>query len=371
MKIWAFGILQRIARTGTDREHDDFITARMSQYLKIVDEAEATRNKTLLIQAAILKKDIPAQDFDSYLSARRRNHAANIKSIEMAADGVFDFLVIGMDDNAVYGPHRKERDSLVAKIEELGADNKVVIKPGADELAQLLAVRAKSYSEGRTPGVFVAVVRQDVLDSIPPLEDRPLHVSVEQALILAGAKRVADIRDADGVLLLHADDKYLVEDAHLAAELIRAGYRVSVADVSAVNAGSLEFTKKLGDTLGGLDRLVGYAGWNTAANSIGTAVSMLLAGGSSGNFLFERFADDVLFMGNVRPEMRRRGFTGAINGDRYVEMRETLLNLLREECDAFFRAYFDRTGKTSLRVDVRIPWFRLFEIDIEATTSQY
>ncbi len=121
MKIWAFGILQRIARTGTGREKEDSVTAQMALYLKTADEAEATHNKSLSVKSEMLKSGIPATDLEAYMNARRRNHFTNIKSIEMAAAGVFDLLVIGMDDNAVYGPERKELATLEKEIARLGA----------------------------------------------------------------------------------------------------------------------------------------------------------------------------------------------------------------------------------------------------------
>ncbi len=367
MKIWAFGILQRIARTGTGREKEDSVTAQMALYLKTADEAEATHNKSLSVKSEMLKSGIPATDLEAYMNARRRNHFTNIKSIEMAAAGVFDLLVIGMDDNAVYGPERKELATLEKEIARLGAGEKVIIKPGADELAQLLIARAKLESERRIPKVYIATSDPSALGEIPPFEDRPLNESLDLALTLAGASRAASADGADAVLLVHTADKNSAADARMAAEFVDAGYRVGVADVSAVNMASADFAEELGRGLGDLNRLAGYGGWNTAANSIGTAAAMLLAGGDGGAFLFERFADDALFMGRVRPRIQRQNFPGADEGERYTAMRAALVKSLREESGKFYKLYFSNDTETDVRVDIQIPWFRLFEIDIDAS----
>jgi hypothetical protein len=378
LKIWAYGILQRIARTGTGKPDADNVTALISRYVTAADEAEATRNLILEEQAKQWKRLIPPADLEAYLAARKRNHAANLRMIEMAGRGVFELLVIGMDDNAVYGPQRNEREDLEKLVGELGLRDRVFIKPGADELAQLLMLRAALMTSKKTPGVFVTASDPTVLQSVPPLEDRPINDSISQALQLAGAKRVGKPERGGPVIFVHNNPAWNERDAEGVMELVDKGYRVSVADVAGINRGSVDFAQALGVHLVDLSRMAGYAGWNTASNAMGTAIAMLLADGLAAShyqkklraeFLIERFADDMLFMGRVRPALQIRAFHGDTEADRYVDMRADLVETLKAEVKSFFNHFFLKSGYNFQSLNLNIPWFRLFEIDVDVNLT--
>ncbi|MEW6203481.1 MAG: DUF4127 family protein [bacterium] len=379
VKIWAFGILQRIARTRTDRKDEDYVTSIMNRYFLALDEAEAIGNERSVAEAKNLKKLIPDKNLKSYIAARERNHASNLKTIEMASRGVFDLLVIGMDDNAVYGPHRKERESLEQRVMQLGAGEKVIIKSGADEIGQLFMSRAAMMLYGITPDVYVAATDQKILERIPALEDRTLDASVTLALTLGGARRADHADETNLVLFIHGDENLNDADAKAVATLIKKKFRVSIADVSETNKGSVEFSEALGKYIDDIANLAGYAGWNTASNTTGTAVAMLLIDSIKGDsfleekrqqFLLERFIDDVLYMGSVRPWIEKQKFSGEDEGERYISMRRTLVAELREKSDEFIKKYLPRALSADLRIDVKIPWFRFFEIDVDARFKQ-
>lgn len=377
LEIWAFGILQRIARTDTNRAETNRITWLISSYLIAKDEADATKNLVKAAEAESIRKQIPEKELGEYLAARRRNHETNMKTIGMASQGLFRMLVIGMDDNAVYGPQRTERDELTREIERLDVGDRVTIKPGADELAQLLTARASMRNIGKVVEVYVDEADPALLKQIPPLEDRPLNDSIDLALRLSGAKRSEKRRKSDRVLYVHGDDGLTSEDAAAVASLVAHKRRVSVADVAQVNAGSTAFAEEMGRRIGDLGKLAGYGGWNTAANAIGTAVAMLIVDRARDRrdekgwteFLMERFSDDALFMGDVRPKIQSERFKSANPAAMYVDMRRDLVSMLQERSDLFFHDYFADGKKSRMTLDVQIPWFRLFEIGVNVRIS--
>jgi len=66
--------------------------------------------------------------------------------------------------------------------------------------------------------------------------------------------------------------------ARLVADLLEAGRRVAVADCAHPNGADPALVRALQVVVGGeWERLSGYAGWNTAGNTIGTAVAHGLA----------------------------------------------------------------------------------------------
>jgi len=70
-------------------------------------------------------------------------------------------------------------------------------------------------------------------------------------------------------------------------------------------------------------------------------------------------------MGSVRPWVEKQKFSGEDEGEHYIAMRRALVAKLREKSDVFFKKYFQHAHSSDLRIDVKIPWFRLFEIDVD------
>lgn len=402
-EILAFGTIQRIARTGTGDAAFDRITGLISDYVKKSDQAEAENNAILKAQAEDLKKKIPGEELKSYLNARARNHEINKQTLKLVSSGVIDYLVLGMDDNGVYGPQRGERDVLNSEINRLDIGSRTVIKPGADEVAHLLLARVINKHYGLNPRCALKYYPADANAWIPALEDRPLDQQAARSLDIAGF-RIAQGKSADVYLLLYGESPGGGGDENAAAQklaadaaaLQRAGLAVGVADLGKVNQGSAPLVNAL---LAGADvvRLAAYSGWNTAGNALGTcighlaaehALRRLAAAGAPGTreraaahlaFLLQRFFDDYLFMAVLRQginsELTIRGISPlAIPGREYAAFDKSFKNKINSESMKFFEQYF--LGKQyqagnrlyviqDMSLSILIPWFRTFEIELD------
>jgi hypothetical protein len=98
-----------------------------------------------------------------------------------------------------------------------------------------------------------------------------------------------------------------------------------------------------------LERLITFSAWNTTGNSLGTALAAASAGPGKKKapFLWERVAEDHLYMTLLRPPLRREG-------DLSPEKLEKALNFLWSEL-------FGRNGELFA---ASYPWGRFFEADI-------
>lgn len=157
-----------------------------------------------------------------------------------------------------------------------------------------------------------------------------------------------------------------------------AGHPVYVADIAFANGGDPAAAAELMrlKQAGQLD-LRGYAGWNTAANSLGTALATLVVDQSRkpspqgdalrDQFLTARLLDDVVYQSFLRQRMeeelrKAKGDPWALTRFQTVQAEDKLTKELRQE--AFARGWIPSPSEWSLA----LPWQRYFEATV--TTSK-
>jgi hypothetical protein len=163
--------------------------------------------------------------------------------------------------------------------------------------------------------------------------------------------------------------------AHVRSALRRKP--VAVADVAYCNGADPALVRALQrERL--FSRLHGYAGWNTAGNTIGTAVAHGIARLLSPQtprsetahrlFLFERLLDDYAYQSIVRQQaISRAGRLGLspINlGSRRMELQRFVARRLGAMAHSIWRRNFAGAPPP---VRIRLPWPRLFEAEAKAS----
>jgi len=146
--------------------------------------------------------------------------------------------------------------------------------------------------------------------------------------------------------------------------LTNEGRKVYLLDVTRANGGAPALMEKLCRRMPSV-KLAGYSAWNTASNSLGTAVAQMmsdrLAGKVNQNFLWERLLDDLAYQGVVR---------GQLN-DELEAAGEDLLHLhepqkaeerLRGLMDALVSS--DPVYANAPAYTIRLPWGRTFEAEV-------
>lgn len=356
-------------------------------------------------EVAALVEQIPAAARQDYLRARTRNLRLNLAAVTLAAAEVLDYLVVSQDDARPRGMHLADRAEVTARVREGRLTARVGVQPGADEVAMLLLARAVLERRGLAPTVGVDYSSEAVPTMVAPFEDRQVQDTARFQLAAAGASAIAETGRVDLRLLVFASR----HDAGRAAAFARAveasvghGPPTIVADIDPkgdVQGASAAFTEAL-LAAKVFPRLYGYASWNTAGNTLGTAIAhgllawagarlamacsspaFLAMAEARVTFMLHRLINDYAYQGVLRPVLNRelrdagrdaswlRSHASDMAGRIQLELAPKLAVYARQ----FGSTYVPPApGPTDWAVhvheprdlQVRLPWDRTFEAAI-------
>ena len=405
LPIYGFNVIMRLAPTADGR--NEAYRDKLSRWAEISPEAQ--KDAALAQEVARLKRDIPAAALSDYKRARARNFAVNQASVEMVRSGIFDYLILSQDDAKPRGVHVADRERLIAKARQLNLSHRVAVQPGADEVAMLLLARALNKRFQYTPRIAAIYSSESTRNNVAPFEDRPLHRTVSFHIVATGSRELQNITEADILFYVYgsrAEAGIAVQFAEQIAREVERGRRVIVADIDYkgdVQGADPKFTEEM-HRRNVFPRLVGYASWNTAGNTIGTALphgiiyalaSEKLADRSSlrnehiasaqMKFLIHRLVDDYIYHSLVRPEAKAFAAANKLNPNNLVgEDQARVENFIRERMSAhvdrlskdfvenpFVVAVGARNLSSAISFDalsnfrMSLPWGRTFEAEID------
>lgn len=392
MPVFAFHCIMRCPSYSSDDEEPDYYGRFGSDIHQLgvarhrMEKCEETAGQ----EAQALERRIPPQALEDYLTRRRRNLEMNLKALELAEDGTIDFLAVPQDDSAPLGFTAMDQAQVRLAVREKRLQRKVLIYPGADELGLTLTARMINRLYSRCPAVYPLYASEGAPFVIPPFEDRPLGETVRCQIAAAGCRPAASPEQADLILALSAPPVKMAGAAvqprqDLDYDVCRSltpfflemcfwmdrGKAVSICDNAYCNGGDLELLAML-DADGRMLEVAGYAGWNTSANTMGTAlaegVRYLLWGADSTflDFLALRYVEDCGYDAVVRQAAAEEDLPGMgldyfHAGSQDGEAAACVFRRLQAFIDASMPSVASR-----LRLKrVRLPWRRMFEADIE------
>lgn len=329
--VAAFGTVMRLAPTGVAKigAAANFFAAGatsdlIEQYARLPDPpADDAQRAT-----AQRLRELIGPPLGAYLDARARNRAVDTAILSLAGEPrVLDRVVLGQDDAGTVGLHLRDVAALEDAIATYGAGDAATIESGTDELGMVLVAAAFARRAGWTPTVAVRYSRADGGSVQDPLELHPVDTTVDGVIASSGAQRVTGAADID--LFVRVTNTSAADEAGFVDAIARdaAAHRsIAVADLTFLG-GSAEEQQALVRSL--VERKIaasldGFASWNTAANSLGTALPAAIAAGAGRRlgtfdagaqaaFLLDRFIDDYgyrLFVrGAVNDDLAARGVT--------------------------------------------------------------
>lgn len=336
------------------------------------------------IQARILPGAL-----EDFLSRRECNVAMDVESLKLVKDGTLDLLVFPQDDCSPFGYAALDRQKVWDKVREYGLEEKVAVYPGADEVGMTLSARMLNTLNGKTPGVYVKYASEKAKDMIPLYEGAPLAGTVRMHLAAAGCRQTDSWKEADIILGLSAagvmeeaawqpsvkpeygQERDLEEFTDFLGKRKEEGKIVTLADNAYANGGDLRLVRMLNEKklLMAVD---GYAGWNTSANTLGTAIAEGIAVFYQGNtaahrnFMAERYLEDVGYCSVVRRSVSRavedKGMVCTCLNGKQSEISE----MAEAELERFKGDYLSSVSDRIRILHLSMPWERMFEVDLRA-----
>ena len=332
----------------------------------------------------------------SLYEERERNHLVNIQVLDQVANGGLNVLNFLQEDAHTDGPQLREQKILQEKIQNYGLSKKVVITTGCDEgaivlIARLLAplnpkgsvstplnppkVGGDNADSKRVIAVDVYYSSELGSKRIPLYEDRPLHKVVEGQFramdcnLNLTSPQFGGIRGGLSLLIWCPDrpceDRMLgsitevLPDSEVekfiskVKQQLSTGKKVIIADVADANGADPKLMTALQQT-GLLDQLSGFSAWNTAANTIGTALAQAVLPLSSKEFYHRRLIDDWCYQTIVRPKLITM----------LSERRADIWKLSPEEV-VIAEKYLNELMANHQQYSYRLPWQRVFEIELK------
>lgn len=395
-KLYVQNVIMRLAPTPGDS--NEAYRARLERWAEVSAGTDVYAQET----TAVLEREIPETVLTDYKMARRRNFLTNLKAIELVKEGVIEYLLLSQDDAKPQGIHVADRERLLTEIKKQGLEEKVAVQPGADEVSMILLARALTQFHGYRPTIRAVYSSDSVRNATMPFEDRPLHQTVSQHIRATGAEEVADGQQADIYFYIYASRREAGKAETFAAEIdarIREGKRVIVADIDPrgdVQGSDPNFADAL-NRHHLFPALSGYAAWNTAANTIGTALSQgivftlaeekLLRKQDLTNrlmaaqhwFTLHRLMDDYYFHTLVRAKTneymnQQKKSSLIMNEEKTYRAEAFSRELMQQYFETLSKSYFENIHRNPIPnklscqasdFQFSLPWNRMFEAKID------
>ena len=381
--VYAFVATMRISNNNVAEEEKSY----WSDYGELIwrwsyftDKFSIDGDQESRIQAQEAESKIPADIRTDYLATRARNFAVAKSALALCRDEGINRLVVPQDDTAQYGFNIAERRALEALVREMQIEKWVRIYAGADEVAHTLCAHLIN-ALCASPPLKVHCIYSDPLNIAnltARYEDRPILESLEFQLAAVDAVTVDTVEAADVVIGVHTQgsaqgdwamritlpERSGIRDEWFAAlaSAHLSGKPVALLDLAYANGGDPVMLQALTRALP-LRELAGYAGWNTASNSIGGLVAQCSLARAAfrrpenQRVLCLRLLEDYLYQSVWRQTVRRAIDEPSMTPE---ALQETVASTFIPAANQWLSEQ-----QFAFRVEsIHLPWQRTFEIGI-------
>ena len=352
-EVYAFSSIMRISNNNCNEEEKEY----WNLYGKKIFKYSFDYHKN-----GFANTDVPPDILDDYLKTRNRNFDINKLYIKWSEEHFFNTLVFSKDDCAEFGLNVTEAKVLNVNI--LAHKLNALIKTGADEIP--LTLLARAVSENKHIKIAPVFTQKDYINNISRYEDVPVYESVKGQIELAGCEICDNTDDADIVMLVN---NFKNEQGELVMGVDVEGFDSEfelpkkpylVVDILNANGADNAFVKRLLEKEIDWNNFLGYAGWNTTGNSLGSAlccaIVKYLAQNPDINAFKKvqtvRFLDDWAYQANVRKILKSH-------------LKEINIEELENEMKPYEGFLKDKFDVQFSRVNYSYPWNRFFEIEAD------
>lgn len=338
----------------------------------------------------LIMPEINQEYLNDYVGRRQINCEMNRYILNYLKEGYLDFMVIPQDDSATYGYAAMDQEIIRAEIMKQNLGDRILVYPGADEVGMVMIARLINKIHGKKPKVYVKYVCEKAKYIVPLYEGNTLSTTVKYHILSSGCQVVECYEHADLIMVVTAPagemkeaiaqpcllpdyraERNFPELIDFIKDRIAEGKQITIADNAYANGGDLEFINMLNyNNL--LLKVDGYAGWNTSANTIGTAlaegIDALYYGKSKAHqdFLVKRYIEDVGYCSVVRGKVTEELAGTEMNYFDVKEKRGFVSQTVEKYLREFLFQYCSSVADKIWLKDVYMPWRRMFEVGFQA-----
>lgn len=396
-RFYAFSAVMRLTPTATKATAGWRL--QLGRYAEVKERYRQKPSAQLLQSLRNLQAKIPPLEIQHYEETRSRNFQVQQTIMRLASQGAYEYVVFGQDDAQPFGPHIPETKRLRELAAKLFVEGKTYFCEGIDQHANVLLSRALLRSRDWIPRVRVVYSDEACKSKIADYESKPIEISMRDQLIASGARPALKNQPYDYTLYLNVPGHGAAPFAQFLESLtgeVDQGFPVGVADINIAKDGTAD--QELFDALdqnGRMVKLLSYAGWNTAGNTMGTSIPAanvyllsrrtqtdpLVREVALREFLLHRVVNDFGYHRYVRPQAYRmidaspRASREETYGDAFDEVNSFVQEELGRQLNETFKAQFltkrffagtkqyEITGLDQVRIF--LPWPRAYEVRLE------
>ena len=401
----------------------------LMRYSQLLDMVQINGDYAMTKELMEYKEEIPAdilskytsiftqsQGFNERLLAHllpKAKNSKNIANTQVNATVATNapLFIIGQDDSSPFGLPHMTATKLARHIEEHTWQTQAQLTNGADEIAALLLTRHFLQQSHWQPKLFLAYGSPKTEFKHMPYMASSVGATLRNQAQLVGAQLVEEPNAADIILFVHcgdADAKPTAAEAEHLASYFKHDKHVALIDLSANFEAEEMLLPLLLEQNISVNRLAAYAGWNTFSNSSGTALaqSIIFTGrlrqlqsqqsatdnpllipalyADNLNFTIERMLEDYYYQKRIHPQLRPylESF-GTTPTDLEPEEKQQTEYRIQERLSLYatwlyWRSlsrtpFYADTHKayylTDLTVGAKLPWNRIFEVDLNVHTK--
>ena len=389
--IYAFNIIMRCPSYSSSDEEPDYY----EDYGKEIHEIGTAVHKSHLGIEDVFPLDeiiekVPAEYLNDYSSRRKVNKALNLASLELIKESTVDALVVPQDDSCKYGYAAIDQRDIRKAITKNCLEDKVLMYPGTDEVELTLMSRMINVLKGKKPKIYIKYATDAAKNIIPLYEGNMLSGTLKYHVLSAGCQLTESYEMADIIMAVTAPagnmeeainqpskypeyyaERNIAEMFDFIKDRLAEGKIVTIADNAYANGGDLQIVRLL-NANGLLMKLDGYAGWNTSANTIGTAIAEAVDSyhfkitPKHRNFLGLRYIEDLGYCSVIRTKVSEQLSAYGMN---YFDVKEkdgVISKLIKDRLEEFIREELSSLNGALHINSLNLPWRRMFEADIEA-----
>ena len=401
----------------------------LMRYSQLLDMVQINGDYAMTKELMEYKGEIPADILSKYTSiftqsqgfnerllahllpkAKSSKNIANTQVNATVATNA-PLFIIGQDDSSPFGLPHMTATKLARHIEEHTWQTQAQLTNGADEIAALLLTRHFLQQSHWQPKLFLAYGSPKTEFKHMPYMASSVGATLRNQAQLLNAQLVEEPNAADIILFVHcgdADAKPTAAEAEQLASYLKHDKHVALIDLSANFEAEEMLLPLLLEQNISVNRLAAYAGWNTFSNSSGTALaqSIIFTGrlrqlqaqqsatdnpllipalyADNLNFTIERMLEDYYYQKRIHPQLRPylESF-GTTPTDLEPEEKQQTEYRIQKRLSLYatwlyWRSlsrtpFYADTHKayylTDLTVGAKLPWNRIFEVDLNVHTK--